>query len=180
MRLVFVTQTLDPEHGALAQTLDLVRALAQRTDELHVLTRDDRWGRAPGNVVVRTFDARNKAARAAAFELGLNPSLRGADGVLVHMVPTFLALAAPQARVRRVPLLLWYTHWNASRSLRLATRLADVVLSVDRSRSHSPSPSRMVARWTPASSASAKSLEAWASPLDSSRNSPRWAASIAC
>jgi glycosyltransferase involved in cell wall biosynthesis len=32
-----------------------------------------------------------------------------------------------------VPLLLWYTHWHASRSLRLATRLADRVLSVDRS-----------------------------------------------
>ncbi len=133
MKLVFITQTLDPEHGALAQTLDLVRALALRTDELHVLTRDDRWGLAPANVVVRTFDARGKAGRAAAFERGLSPSLRGADGVLVHMVPTFLALAAPQARLRRVPMLLWYTHWNASRSLRLATRLADVVLSVDRS-----------------------------------------------
>ena len=55
----------------------------------------------------------------------------GADAVLVHMVPTFLALAAPLARARRVPLLLWYTHWHASRSLRLATRLADAVLSVD-------------------------------------------------
>ena len=47
------------------------------------------------------------------------------------MVPTFLTLAAPLARVRRVPLLLWYTHWHAGRSLRLATRLADAVLSVE-------------------------------------------------
>ena len=30
-----------------------------------------------------------------------------------------------------MPLLLWYTHWHAGRSLRLATRLADAVLSVD-------------------------------------------------
>ena len=33
------------------------------------------------------------------------------------MVPTVPALAAPLARSRRVPLLLWYTHWHASRSL---------------------------------------------------------------
>jgi len=132
MRLVFVTQTLDPEHGSLAQTLDLVRALAARIDELRVVARDDRWRRAPDNVEVSTFDAPGKLGRGFAFERALVPSLRGADGVLVHMVPTFATLAAPAARLRHTPLLLWYTHWHASRSLRVATSLADVVLSVDR------------------------------------------------
>jgi glycosyltransferase involved in cell wall biosynthesis len=133
MRLVLVTQTLDPEHGSLAQTLDLVGALAARVDELHVLTRDDRWGEAPANVTVGLFDAGGKAGRGIAFERVLARSIGGADAVLVHMVPTFAVLAWPQARSRRVPLLLWYTHWHASRSLRLATHLADAVLSVDRS-----------------------------------------------
>src|SRR5204863_304469 len=77
-------------------------------------------------------DARGKLGRGLAFERALGRSLGGADAVLVHMVPTFLTLAAPLAKVRRVPLLLWYTHWHASRSLRLAARLADRVLSVDR------------------------------------------------
>jgi glycosyltransferase involved in cell wall biosynthesis len=131
MRLVFVTQTLDPEHGSLAQTLDLVDALAERVDELHVLAREDRHPGVPENVVVRTFDAAGKLGRGAAFERALAGSLP-ADGILVHMVPTFAVLAAPQARLRRVPLLLWYTHWHASRSLRVATRVVDAVLSVDR------------------------------------------------
>jgi glycosyltransferase involved in cell wall biosynthesis len=48
-----------------------------------------------------------------------------------HMIPLFLVLAAPVARLRGVPLLLWYTHWNADRSLRVATRLADRIFSVD-------------------------------------------------
>src|SRR6478752_1865455 len=103
MRLVFVTQTLDPAHGSLAQTLDLVGALAARVDELVVLAREDRWGAAPANTVVSTFDAGGKAGRVLAFERALGPSLRGADGVLVHMVPTFLTLAAPLAKARRVP-----------------------------------------------------------------------------
>jgi glycosyltransferase involved in cell wall biosynthesis len=132
MKLVVVTQTLDPEHGSLAQTIDLVVALAARVDELVVLARDDRWGGAPANVRVQTFAARGKAARGLAFERALGRSLGGADSVLVHMVPTFLTLAAPLAKGRRIPLLLWYTHWHASRSLRVATRLADRVLSVDR------------------------------------------------
>jgi glycosyltransferase involved in cell wall biosynthesis len=48
------------------------------------------------------------------------------------MVPVFLTLAAPLAKARRVPLLLWYTHWHAGRALHVATGLADAVLSVDR------------------------------------------------
>ena len=47
------------------------------------------------------------------------------------MVPTFLVLAAPLAKVRRVPLLLWYTHWHAGLPLRAATALCDAALSVD-------------------------------------------------
>jgi glycosyltransferase involved in cell wall biosynthesis len=48
------------------------------------------------------------------------------------MIPLFLLLAAPLCKAYRIPLGLWYTHWSADRSLRLATRAADVVLSVDR------------------------------------------------
>ena len=54
------------------------------------------------------------------------------DAVLVHMVPLFLILAAPFTKIRRVPLALWYTHWHAGGTLKAATALADVVLSVDR------------------------------------------------
>jgi glycosyltransferase involved in cell wall biosynthesis len=130
MRLAFVTQTLDAGHGSLAQTLDLVDALAHRTDELIVICRDVRGASLPANVRVHTFDAPSKLRRGVAFERALGAT--DADAILVHMVPTFLVLAAPAAKVRRTPLLLWYTHWHAGRSLRLATALCDVALSVDR------------------------------------------------
>lgn len=131
MKLVFITQTLDPEHTALAQTLDLVRALAARTDEVVVLCRDARWDDAPPNVSVRSFDAPGRLSRVLAFERAFAAASTGAAATFVHMVPTFLILAAPLARARRVPTFLWYTHWHASRSLRVATRLCDVALSVD-------------------------------------------------
>ena len=133
MRLVVVTQVVDADHPALAQTVDIVGALAGRCE--HVTVICDSVGRhdLPANVSFRTFASGSKAGRGLRFERALAGTLRSRpDAVLVHMVPTFLVLAAPLARPARVPLLLWYTHWHAGRSLRLATRLADRVLSVDR------------------------------------------------
>jgi glycosyltransferase involved in cell wall biosynthesis len=133
VKLVFVTQEVDPEHGVLGQTVDLVRALAARVDELAIVARDVNWDDVPANASVQTFQAGGKLARGARFERAVAASLRGADGVLVHMVPEFAVLAAPLVRTRCIPLALWYTHWHASRTLRLATQLVDVVLSVDTS-----------------------------------------------
>jgi glycosyltransferase involved in cell wall biosynthesis len=130
MKLVFVTQEVDADHPVLAQTVDLVGALAERVDELAILARRIE-SPLPANVEGRTFDATSRSRRVIDFERGLAGSLARADAVIVHMVPEFAALAFPLSRLQRVPVLIWYTHWNASRTLRLATRLVDVALSVD-------------------------------------------------
>ncbi|HZU20819.1 MAG TPA: glycosyltransferase family 4 protein [Gaiellaceae bacterium] len=130
MKLVFVTQTLDPAHPALAQAVDLARALAERVEELAVVARDVEWA-LPANASALTFEAPSRPARVAAFERAVLRATKGADAALVHMVPQFALLAAPVARTRHVPLLLWYTHWHASRALRYATRVVDLALSVD-------------------------------------------------
>jgi len=132
VKLVFVTQEVDPRHPVLAQTVDLVRSLAARVDALALVARRVDTD-VPANATARTFDASTRIGRSLAFERALLGSLGGADGVLVHMVPEFAVLAAPAARVRRIPLVLWYTHWNAGRALRIATPLVDRILSVDRS-----------------------------------------------
>jgi glycosyltransferase involved in cell wall biosynthesis len=135
MRILFVTQTIDADHPALAQTVDLVRALAARATAVTVLCDSVRRHELPANVEFRTFGARTRAGRTYRFLRAARAVLlsrRRPDAVLVHMVPLFLLLLAPLAKPARVRLLLWYTHWHASRSLRLATKLADAVLSVDR------------------------------------------------
>jgi glycosyltransferase involved in cell wall biosynthesis len=48
------------------------------------------------------------------------------------MIPVYVVLAAPLVRPRRTPLLLWYTHWKASPTLRVSERLATAIVSVDR------------------------------------------------
>jgi glycosyltransferase involved in cell wall biosynthesis len=48
------------------------------------------------------------------------------------MCPIYAVLAAPLARPLGVRVLLWFTHWRASRLLRLAERVSTTVVSVDR------------------------------------------------
>jgi glycosyltransferase involved in cell wall biosynthesis len=130
-RLVFLTQSVDPEHPALAATIPKICALADRADEVVVLAQSGRGDGLPANVEVRSFGARSRPGRVWHFEREVSRALP-ANAVVAHMIPAYVVLAAPLVRPRRTPLLLWYTHWNASRMLRAAERLATAVVSVDR------------------------------------------------
>ena len=134
MRLVFVTQKVDSQDPMLGATVAKLKALAARCDELVVIT--DRVGldELPENCVVLTFGARTRALRGIRYLWALVPLLasrRPPDALVAHMCPIYLVLAAPLAKLRRVPLILWYTHWAVHRTLRLAMVLCDAALSVD-------------------------------------------------
>jgi glycosyltransferase involved in cell wall biosynthesis len=51
--------------------------------------------------------------------------------VIGHMVPLYTVVAAPFVRARRVPLMLWYTHWKAHVVLRAAGVVCTHLLSLD-------------------------------------------------
>lgn len=144
-RLVFVTQTIDPEHPALAATVRKVAALAALVDEVVVLTDGAAPGVLPANCRVVEFGAATQAGRGARYVAALGRELARRPrpvAVVAHMCPIYAVLAAPPVRPVGVRLLLWYTHWHASGLLRLAERLVTDVVSVD-ARSF-PLPSRKV------------------------------------
>lgn len=132
-KLVFVTQQVDPGHPALAATVPKIRALASLVDEVVVLADGAVDGVLPSNCRVRTFRASRRVSRGARFETALARELRGLRGgaVVAHMCPIYAVLAAPLVRPLRAPLLLWFTHWKASRLLRVAERVSTAVVSVD-------------------------------------------------
>ena len=140
-------RSLDADHPALAQTLDIVDALARRCEEVVVIC--DHVGRYEPAVERADPDVRLGArgsAAALAFERaarrrGGHGATRRPDAVLVHMVPTFVTLAAPLCKPLRIPLGLWYTHWNADRSLRAGdarSRTSSSASTAGRSRSRAP------------------------------------------
>ena len=132
-RLVFVTQQVDPAHPALAATVPQLAALAERVDEVVVLADGAVPDVLPANARLKRFHAPAKALRGARFAAALAPELRGARvAVLAHMCPIYAVLAAPLARPLRVPVLLWYAHWHATPTLRLAEAVATAIVTTDR------------------------------------------------
>jgi len=124
MKLVVITQRVDPDDPALAA----------RVDELVVLTLSAREASLPGNVRVKVVSAPLQSLRGARFAAALVPELRPRPvAVLAHMSPIYAVLAAPLVRPLQIPLLLWFTHWRSSRLLELAERVSTGVLTVDRS-----------------------------------------------
>jgi glycosyltransferase involved in cell wall biosynthesis len=135
MRLVFVTQQVDPGHPALAATVPMLKALAGQVGEVVVLADRALPEVLPANCRVRSFGARTQAGRGTKFESALAAELARRPkpaAVVAHMCPIYAVLAAPLARPLGVKVLLWYTHWSVSRTLRLAERVSSTVLSVDR------------------------------------------------
>ena len=131
-RLVFITQSVDPAHPVLAATIPKIRALAAAS------RRGGRAGPVGGAAALpaeRRGAGRSALRPGPAGRFASSASLRARcrpDAVVAHMIPLYVVLAAPLVRPRRTPLLLWYTHWKASRTLRVAERLATAVVSVDR------------------------------------------------
>jgi glycosyltransferase involved in cell wall biosynthesis len=134
MRLVAVTQQVDPASPVLGATVDKLRALAARVDELVVLADSAVDNVLPDNCTVRPFRASRRAGRGLRFETALTRELARRPrpaAVLAHMCPIYAVLAAPLARPLGVDVFLWFTHWRKSRLLRAAERLSTKVLSVD-------------------------------------------------
>ena len=132
MKLVVITQRVDESDPALGATVPKLRALAARVDELVVLALSAQPTDLPENVRVRTFGGSGQAVRGAKLAAALAPELRRRPvAVLAHMSPIYAVIAAPLVRARRAPLLLWFTHWRASSTLRLAERLVTRVVTVD-------------------------------------------------
>jgi glycosyltransferase involved in cell wall biosynthesis len=132
-RIVFATQVVDPDDPILGAVVGKLRALAERVDEVVVLAGRAVDGALPGNCRVHVFGADSKAERGSRFAIALRGELSPRPLAFVaHSVPLYAILAAPLVRPRRVPLLLWFTHWKQSRTLVVAERLSTGVLSVDR------------------------------------------------
>lgn len=133
MKLVFVTQQIDPAHPTLGAAAAMVRALADRADEVVVLASSAATDALPRNVRFRSFAAPTQALRGLRFETELvREIVRGRpDSLLAHMSPVYALLAAPLLRPLRVPLLLWFTQQRGGANLNRAARVVDVILSVD-------------------------------------------------
>jgi glycosyltransferase involved in cell wall biosynthesis len=131
-RIVFITQVVDPADPNLGATRAKIAALARRVDEVVVICARGVEGVLPENCRLRVFGAPTRVRRAARYVSALVAELRDPPlAVIGHMVPLYTVVAAPFVRARRVPLLLWYTHWKDHVVLRAANVVCTHMLSLD-------------------------------------------------
>ena len=67
VRLIFVTQRVDPDDPILGATVAKITALARRFDEVVVVTDSAVAGALPPNCRVRTFAAKTRVGRGLRF-----------------------------------------------------------------------------------------------------------------
>lgn len=127
-----ITQMLDPADPVLAFTLKWVQALAARVDHLYVICLEQRTTTLPANVTAFSMGKEHGKGRGGelrAFYRALSRVIRKVDVIFCHMIPRFVWLAAPYAKLLHKPLILWYTHRQITTELRLATALCRHVVS---------------------------------------------------
>jgi glycosyltransferase involved in cell wall biosynthesis len=133
-RLVFVTQKLDPSDPVLGFVVRWVQALAERCDHLVVIANE--VGRIPERLNAEVISLGKEKGfgrmrRGLRYQMTLARvfSQTKPHGLLAHMCPVYLTLAAPLARLLKVRTMLWYAHPAYNLSLGLADRFADEVLT---------------------------------------------------
>lgn len=134
MNLLMFNLAVDAEHVTLAFGLRWIEELAKRFDHIDVVTMYEGKHRLPPNVKVWSVGRERgypKWFRVLRFYWLLARVWRERPPAVAfsHMIPLFSVLFAPVARITRCPSILWYAHGATPRTLRLAHRLVDLVVT---------------------------------------------------
>lgn len=134
MRLLLFNLATDADDSVLGFTTRWIHALSKQAASIDVITM--RAGRldVPDNVRVFSVGKEkgySEPRRAVEFYRILFRLLRAQryDGCFAHMMPVFALMGAPLLRLKKIPLLLWYTHKSVTLLLRAATFWADGVVT---------------------------------------------------
>jgi glycosyltransferase involved in cell wall biosynthesis len=133
-RIVFVTQVMDDRHPVLGFAVGWVRALADRAEQVVVIANE--VGHLPSNLGADVISlgkewGAGRGRRGARYERALLRVKRTVrpHGLVAHMCPVYLNLAAPIARAAGWKTVLWFAHPADGPGLRLAERLAGAILT---------------------------------------------------
>jgi glycosyltransferase involved in cell wall biosynthesis len=138
MRLLLFNLATDADDPTLGFTTAWIRALAKRVEMIHVVTMRTGRLQVPDNVRVDSVGKErgySEPRRALEFYRILVRLLhaRRMDGCFSHMIPLFTVLAAPLLRAYAVPIITWYAHREVTPLLKMAHRLSDQMVSINRS-----------------------------------------------
>jgi len=132
-----ITQKVDSDDDILGFTHTWVSKLAERVDKLYVLALA--VGRHSPRENFELFSmgkerGNSKLERLVNFNRVLARLVltRKVDLVFIHMCPRYAILAAPYAKLMRIPMVMWFTHRSVNNELRMAHFLVDKVVTASK------------------------------------------------
>jgi len=137
LRVLMITQKVDLDDDILGFTHTWVNKLAERVERLYVLAlavgrhslRDNvelfSMGKERGNSRLERLVNFNRVVAGLVLT-------RRVDLLFIHMCPRYAILAAPYAKLMRVPMVMWYAHGSVNPELRIAHSLVDKVVTSTR------------------------------------------------
>jgi glycosyltransferase involved in cell wall biosynthesis len=130
LNLLLFNLRTDSADTALGFTTAWINALAPHCNRIHVVTMYAGLVEVAPNVHVHSIGKEaglSEARRLVRFYRIVLSILRQEqiDVVFAHMAPLFAVLFAPIAKIRRIPVLLWYAHKSVPTMLRVAHALVD-------------------------------------------------------
>jgi glycosyltransferase involved in cell wall biosynthesis len=134
LRVLMITQKVDLDDDVLGFTHAWVNKLAERVAQLHVLALSVGRHELHDNVTLYSMGKGQGAGRLRRF-VNFNRVVAPlvlrcqVDVVFVHMAPLYAILAAPWAKLVRVPMVLWFTHKSVNWKVKLAHWLVDRVVT---------------------------------------------------
>lgn len=135
MRILIVTQVVDPEDYVFGFFYGHIMDLAAVCDWVHVICLEHRGGTFPENVTVHSLGKESGATRGAALQTFISLIFSRNmhyDTVLVHMEPLYIVLAGLWWRVTGTRVVLWYNHVYYDWKLRAARYLAHAFVGVSK------------------------------------------------
>lgn len=137
MHVVMLVQLMDYEDDICGFIHKWVNSLARKVDVLDVLTLRTGKFDVPDNVklhVLKPQGHENRWSATFRFYRALLSIARQSpvDVIFSHMTPVYTIVAAPIAKLWRIPLVTWYTHETISLPLRVAETFSDAILTASK------------------------------------------------
>jgi glycosyltransferase involved in cell wall biosynthesis len=144
MRLLLFNLAMDADDPVLGFAIRWIEVLAQHVTSIDIITMRSGRFELPGNVRVYSVGKEkgySKPRRGIEFYRILWKLLntKRYEGCFAHMMPLFALMAAPLLRLKRIPIVLWYTHKSVTPILHLATLVVDRIVTASQESFRIPS-----------------------------------------
>jgi glycosyltransferase involved in cell wall biosynthesis len=133
MRLLILTQVVDPGHSNLGFFDAWIREFSKHCESVEVICLQEGAHNLPENVLVHSLGKEVRVSRIVyliRFYRYIWTLRRGYDAVFVHMNPEYVVLGGLFWRAWGKKVGLWYVHKSVTLRLRLAVMIANTVFTV--------------------------------------------------